>query len=424
MKQPFEKKNLFKTKVTFIVIAFYLYSEICIGQIKPLMLRIDPSQAHGATVKDIIDSIIYIPLATSKESLFGKVTQLEVTNDYFIILDRETKCILFFKHDGSFDHKIKLKGQTSKFIINKKKKELTYAVITKERSDRFSYRYSFEGLQLMKTVVAQEIEAQKRYEYLYDTYIFANQDMVVAKGFPLKKDHEDSTRAKAWLTFHHEYGNATAFATGLEFKADLQFDVGTWTANNGPFYNSGADDFVLFAKAYDYNIYKVRASGRVDTLYKLILPLKNATPVDFTTNPQYNEKRMGYFQENKDKVYFLENCYQFGDRLFFKLNCINTDDQKNYDDIYNLKNGELTSYLRVASDSKSFHLPLFSDNFAGFIAFDGEFLYRSVSSVEMFGNYEANKEKKLKYPANVKKYFDKGTSKDNPVLVLVKFRNN
>jgi hypothetical protein len=70
-------------------------------------LRIDPSSARGGTVSQLFDEVNFIPLETIKESLFGRIDQLEVTDKYFVILDDNTNSILIFDKTGKFHAKIK-----------------------------------------------------------------------------------------------------------------------------------------------------------------------------------------------------------------------------------------------------------------------------------------------------------------------------
>src|SRR3954467_7786076 len=65
-------------------------------------LRIDPLNSFGGSASEVFETANYIPLETTKESLFGSIDQLEVTDQYFIILDQNTNCILFFKKDGKY----------------------------------------------------------------------------------------------------------------------------------------------------------------------------------------------------------------------------------------------------------------------------------------------------------------------------------
>lgn len=69
-------------------------------------IMIDPENAMGGTAAKYFESVHYIPLETTKESLFGKIFKLQVTDQYYIILDQTTDAILFFNKDGSYHHKI------------------------------------------------------------------------------------------------------------------------------------------------------------------------------------------------------------------------------------------------------------------------------------------------------------------------------
>ena len=51
------------------------------------VLRIDPSGAYGGTYSEYFDDIEYIPLETTKESLFGYIVQLIITDSSFVITD-------------------------------------------------------------------------------------------------------------------------------------------------------------------------------------------------------------------------------------------------------------------------------------------------------------------------------------------------
>ncbi|MEO8399854.1 MAG: hypothetical protein ABI550_08590, partial [Ignavibacteriaceae bacterium] len=55
--------------ITLLFICFYKNS---LAQNVP-KLRIDPAQAYGGSLASVFSSIEYIPLETTKESLFGDV---------------------------------------------------------------------------------------------------------------------------------------------------------------------------------------------------------------------------------------------------------------------------------------------------------------------------------------------------------------
>src|SRR5690606_790590 len=69
-------------------------------------LRIDPTTASGGNMSQVFDEINFIPLETTKESIFGDIGQLEVTENLFIVFDHDTKCILIFDRKGKYKTKI------------------------------------------------------------------------------------------------------------------------------------------------------------------------------------------------------------------------------------------------------------------------------------------------------------------------------
>ena len=65
-------------------------------------LRIDPAQAYGGVVGDYFDEVNYIPLQTTKESLFGAISNMIVTDSSYVISDNDTRAVLFFKKDSGY----------------------------------------------------------------------------------------------------------------------------------------------------------------------------------------------------------------------------------------------------------------------------------------------------------------------------------
>lgn len=109
-------------------------------------LRIDPSKAYGGNVSDYFDSVEYIPLETTKESLFGDVGKLIITDSSYVIKDNDTKCILFFLLNGKFIKKIKM-NENSDYAVFYEKSENQLAIYKKIfTSPDFSVQYySLQG---------------------------------------------------------------------------------------------------------------------------------------------------------------------------------------------------------------------------------------------------------------------------------------
>ena len=69
-------------------------------------LRIDPASSRGAAASQLFDEVQFIPLETTKESMFGSISQLHLTDDSFVIWDYDTKSILIFTKEGKYRAKI------------------------------------------------------------------------------------------------------------------------------------------------------------------------------------------------------------------------------------------------------------------------------------------------------------------------------
>jgi hypothetical protein len=56
-------------------------------------LYFDPASTIGAPVSRLFESVTYIPLETTRQSLFGQISQLVVTAQYFIVFDYDTQAL-------------------------------------------------------------------------------------------------------------------------------------------------------------------------------------------------------------------------------------------------------------------------------------------------------------------------------------------
>src|SRR5690606_10616792 len=107
--------SLYKSLFIFFVMAYttsmgyakHFVLDTVVQDEQVMTLRIDPSSAAvGGDETELFDSVRYIILETNKESEFSTISQLEITDDQYIIFDRNLNSILFFNKDGSFHKKI------------------------------------------------------------------------------------------------------------------------------------------------------------------------------------------------------------------------------------------------------------------------------------------------------------------------------
>ncbi len=84
------------------------------AQLPPVLL--DPAKAKDTTLSCIFEETEVIPLETTRQSTFGVISQLVVTDRYFIILDTDTDAVLFFDRQGKFI--TKYKNKPKRYRIN------------------------------------------------------------------------------------------------------------------------------------------------------------------------------------------------------------------------------------------------------------------------------------------------------------------
>lgn len=381
-------------------------------------LRIDPLNSYGGTASEVFESADYIPLETTKESTFGRIDQLEVTDQYFIILDRNTNCILLFNKDGKYHSKISGGSRNANrensifsFNVNGWKKEIVY--YRGSRTGSKYIFYDFNGNKLREQPFDYKKDAELR------DYKFIGADQVVSSWF-YDTDTTNAASTRYLIDYVRDFKEKYAAAFPYQI-AEYKYADGNWGADPA-FTYAGNDTSFFYTKPSEYNIYKVTPSA-IQQSFRFILPIFSSFPKGYVTDRTYHEKREKYVKTNKGVVYALGGCYLLGDNLIFKLYFWNSDAKSNL--IYNLKSGMLISYDDVLTDEKTYFLPTIEtqQRIRGFLACDGKLVYSQFSSVEMFRAREQNKDKKPVYNQVLQQYFNKGSDRANPVLLKIKLKD-
>jgi len=376
-------------------------------------IRIDPNLGNGGAMSQVFSEINFIPLETTNESLFGDITKLEVTENNYIIFDRDTKSILIFDKQGKFKSKI----NGSKINENKNNDANT----------------EFYGFNLIKNINGHIIQIKIK-DNLYN-YDLSGKLIEIIKptdnklSYDESYDFNDSVKVVTYLK-NKGLNNNLSYKYSLmnnEKVISSYFEQDTSKYNRTGYFAVGGPDFirtdnpsVLHAvKFYDYNVYQITSKG-ISTAYSIVFPSTNAIPLDFNINPIYLGKKMDYFFLNVDKIFGIGHTYQVGDFLYFKCGSLGAQVRKNGSFVYNLKKDYLISLNRLDPDSLSYHLPIIGRWENDFKKYDGKYLYASLSALEMFNFYEQEKGKKNKYPLLMDLFFSKGSKKDNPVIIQLK----
>ena len=414
---------------SLLSIACHSQKVVPIDTSKKLIIRVDPANSMGGNASEIFETVDYIPLETTNESTFGRIEQLEVTDDRFVILDENTNCILIFKKDGKFIGKIKggdkkypgghsfhYSVRISDFKLNRFTKEIMFSSFNMDTRITTYHFYDFEGKKLRDVV--QDPKDPK-----FNDAKFIGKDLLISAS-GLDDDKKEGVETRYFLEYIRNlkeipYRSMPYQVKGLETEGDIM------GVASGPLFHFGIDTAVFFVKNNDYNIFKVTPS-KVEHSYQFIFPLINALPSDFVFNSAYKDKRFQYLKDHRDAIYGIGNCFLVGDNLTFKATNSNMVTERQSSMIYNLKSGTLIGLGNVTTDALSYFLPVADHkmlNYTGFVASDGKYVYSSFSSIAMFNAYEDNKDKNIKYNKVLADYFSKGKNVDNPVIVQIKLKD-
>lgn len=383
-------------------------------------IRIDPRQALAEELKasDVFKSIKYLPLETKNESIFGRIDQLEITKDYFIILDevhervngRGKSEILLFTKDGKF--KSKLKGfRTGYFTVNEAEKRIT--VRDYDSKDLF-FHFDFSGKLLKK----------EKEPFFSPSVFYLNENLIAHYRHYRKPQKHESFLANKDL----ETKNLILTDKDFNIKASY-FPFDTTTIGDellfGTVINfSGNTGQVYFTQGYDHSIYRFDKTKLIRD-YKFVFPLQYTLPPDFLTNKALFEKRIDYLRNRQTLVNSIANVFKAGDLLTFHLKLPSIPEHVY---LYKFDTDKLIAFNNIKTDDRSFHLPL-GEYIHGT---DGKFFYSSVNAKALYENkeklekilYKTKEEaaaKKFKgvLPSAMQQYLAKGGERNNPVLILL-----
>ncbi|MFD2873337.1 6-bladed beta-propeller [Mucilaginibacter ximonensis] len=391
---------------------------------KAQILRIDPSNAMGGNASDFFTEVNYIPLETTDESLFGSINKLVVTDDYFIILDHNTRSILIFNKNGKFHTKIKGTDGAPiwDFSVNKFTKEIRYS-----RDQYKSYTYcDYNGKEIRNLKSGGELAKD---EINDGNMRYFAADKGVSTGYPNTID-STSKYYKPWskslIIFSNEKNKV--YAHGLGFDKREGMDRNLITMGGILPMNTVSDTAFYYVRPYTFNVYTIKPDI-IKLSYKLVFPFFVALPQDFVVNPVYDNKRVEYVQKHPKTIYYIANFFQLNDNLIFRAGSYEINDEDNL--IYNLRTGTLIAYKHILQDEKSYFLPIYDNsnwgssfNFNGLLACTDGYIYTSSSSLGMFQYHEKYADQKVKYPPALETYFKKGSRKDNPVIMQLKLKDN
>lgn len=379
--------------------------------------------AIGGAAANIFREVNYIPLETTKESLFGEINQLLVTTEYFIVLDQNATAILFFDKAGKFHHKISkfnfdrvfkqdprpgIRNITIVSIKADPGKQQLYIQTAFERQSL--YVYSYDGTRIGKIALPPNTQD---YQFLQDgTGIYMQQRPVSA---------DQAGYMPFDLAIRREPAGIPQYLLPVDFRYaalsnDLYRHMSYLTYSGNPWQ-------CLYIPDFDYRVQELDTAGIRHT-YQFIFPLEYSIPDNFGYDSSYTGRRRAYL-EGKNVFTQLWNVYKTGDYLVVDLRCPCSGwETTMFTLLYSLKTTRVITLDRVSPDATTSWLPVSGYGRSELLASDGQYLYTSYPSLTMFAAKEAADEKQAAYSPVLKNYFTTQDRKSNPVIVQLRPKAN
>lgn len=380
-------------------------------------LRVDPTNAMGGTAANIFQQVAYIPLETTKESLFGEINQLLVTGKYFIILDHSTNAVLFFDKTGKFHHKINrfdfdrvfkpdprpgIRNITIFAMQADPEKAQLYIQTVFERASL--YIYNFDGTRIGKVPLPPNTGA---------FHLLKDGTGVYMQDRPMSKSEVDRY-APFDLSIYRKPNAKPLHLLPVDFRyvalgEDLHRNQYHLTSSGNPWQCFYLPDF-------DYRVYELDTAG-IRRTYQFILPHEYSMPDHFGYDSSYTGRRREYL---KDKAVFTNiwNLYKTGDYLLIDLRCPSPKLSSNWFTLlYSLRTNRLITLDRIGADVSTCWLPVSGYGRSEMLACDGNSFYFSYSSLMMFAAKTDAEGKQATYTPALQNYFSTQNRKANPVIL-------
>lgn len=384
-------------------------------------LMIDPDQAMGGKVSKYFEEVNFIPLETTKESLFGKIDKLQVTDKYFIIQDNTTDAILFFNKDGSFHHKItnfsfdrtfSPPGQAGRkydllFDFHVTPANHNIYVMSSIERGRSLYVYDEKGTRLEKITFPRRMLS----------YFMLNDGTTYYKEWrPSPYDNQELFKPYD-ISYTKDSSNQYQYLFPVNFKhAALPGDL---SMHLSYFKGATGDSTCLYTPDFDYNIYELGTSG-IKTRYQLLFPRQYAIPPNFGNDSIYANKRKAYLKDKK-LITGIWAAYKTGNYLILDIRIPEGGSRTL---LYSLNTSRLITLDRLSPDNKSNHLAVSGYNRSEILACETSGIYFSLPSLSMFSIKASFGDKPPAFNSVLDKYFKTQDRKSNPVLIQLKPKEN
>lgn len=393
-----------------------------------ITIRVDPLQTYGGKVSDYFESIEFIPLETTKESLFGKTKWLLITDSSFVVGDKDTWSLLFFDMTGKL---------LKKHPLPKKVKELSYGMYIEKNSlnnEVIVTNFPTRGGQ-------GEVLTYSCWGKLLSKLKMAFINGKIEKHISLGTDFY-ATNIIQFLPLHPKQMNSSVEVINIyNKKKTIQKNLLSIHLDNNPFLFSFAGgitmspqeerDFAIFVIPFDYIFYKLNKDS-IRKLGRFIFPAPNVLPERIYRSRNFKslDSLANLMHLDTKLIETVANINIFKNNIIFKVQKRVTlipdisgiiYDPLNF--MYDTVSKKLISFEKLSPDFSSYYLPIMDGySSANGMNFHKGYLYASMSSLNMFSAKEKTKLKNPKYPPVLQDYFKTQNRKSNPVIVRMKLK--
>jgi hypothetical protein len=407
-------------KIYILFFAFFICLNAPAQEVQKI--RIDPTQAYGGSVSEYFNSVEYIPLETTKESLFGDINSIIITDSSYVIYDLDTKSVFFFSLNGKFICKRKYSNDIIPYLVYQRmgKKVLVSSY------DEIKMQWIIEEYTQTGFKKAQTINKDLDDKWLNATPLGTDGSYLSVNGCYFTGQPVDSTHFL--LSVYNKEGFYKSFFAYNQKENQIVCQL---TAGY-PSITIATDDpsLAYVSLPADYAIYEVTKDTAIK-LYQLLFPKERTFPKTIIASDasQNIESEINRIKQSDKIITKISNIFFSKDNLFFKLDGLtyrfaseHSDDVYNF--FYNLKSGRLSAFERITPDSTNYYLPLWGNReiTTKGLYYSNSFFYASISSLAMFAAYEKNKSKNPQYPPVLQQYFKTQNRKSNLVIVKMKLR--
>lgn len=325
-------------KLLFCIFGLFISNTFLNSQVTKL--RIDPTKSYGGTVSEYFESVDYIPLETTKESLFGDISKLTITDSSLIILDDDTKNVLFFDLNGKYLTKVKyFMGSSPIVFLLKRHKLVQFSYYNPVTAQKKYFYFTLTGAKVDKAPPVLIMDAalvflDEDYSALInDCYSFASKEKIAGDTIHLLSIYKNDKLYKSLIPF-----------TNSAYKAHCYL-YPNLTSISTPYRDS-----FCYVVDFDFNIYKV-TNEEARLLYKIVFPADRLFPKNIAQYKDLSSDdfRKGFESSNGQIIDYLYNVNIVNNTLMFKIAPLNlklmwqdaSKSEAQFNFFYNLKKANL-----------------------------------------------------------------------------------